>query len=167
MTTSEHCLSLPCIAKVGGNQRKPTTQQLSTSDDTTGLPNLREISRKHTVDALPHSNVQFSSAGFIAQTLSTDSSCKAPDLSMGMAANVCFVEVGFAYKVRLVQDACAGGVIEYYYDKDCTKLAGTSKLDETLPPPCSSSPFLPGAYLTFVCTNKSKPPVGVDSVVSA
>jgi hypothetical protein len=129
-----------------------------------GLPSSDMLWTKYTDE--PHPSVQYSSSGFVAQTLSTDNSCKAPELSLGMAANTCFVEVGFAYKIRLAQDSCVGGVIEYYFDKACTKLAGTSKLEEVLPPPCSSSPLLPGVYLTFVCTTKKDPPVGVDSVIS-
>lgn len=55
-------------------------------------------------------------------------------------------------------------MIEYYLDKACTDLAGTSPLEDLLGPPCA--PLGPGLYLTYVCTINDKPPVGADSIVT-
>lgn len=66
---------------------------------------MQSVSNSGELDAIPtsHATTTYSSKGFIAQAFSSDSTCSTSDLSTGLAVNVCFVEEGFAYKVRLVR----------------------------------------------------------------
>jgi hypothetical protein len=66
----------------------------------------------------------------------------------------------------LKTDSCAGGYIEYYYDKKCTDYAGSSDLSDSKSLiPCAE--FLPGSgiFMGTVCTTSSQPKVYSQSVV--
>jgi hypothetical protein len=55
------------------------------------------------------------------------------------------------------------GVVEYFFDKECTDYAGSSDLTESPSMnPCSGSG---GFYMGTVCTTSSQPKVYAESVV--
>jgi hypothetical protein len=55
-----------------------------------------------------------------------------------------------------------GGVIEYYFDKQCKSYAGSSSLTDTYSTPCAD---LGGLYAGTVCTTSNQPKVYAESVV--
>jgi hypothetical protein len=57
------------------------------------------------------------------------------------------------------------GVVEYFYDKKCTKSAGTSSLTES-GEMGGCFPFFPGVFVGSVCTTSSQPKVYMESVVT-
>lgn len=69
---------------------------------------------------------------------------------------VCRLYVNFIWIVILVQltDSCVGAVVEYYFDKKCTQLAGTSD-PTTAFPQCAEIGL--GLHSGTVCSSGSQP----------
>jgi hypothetical protein len=130
----------------------------------------------------------FTSSGFIALSLFQDAACSKPAGTGGFPVNTCFMADGFTYIVRLKAgmlvillvdssplfpkygvmsqlyfacvDTCAGGVIEYYTDPKCKKIAGTSELSGL---PCSDMGH--GEFASAECTSSAQPKVFAASIV--
>lgn len=126
---------------------------------------------KDPVNHLRKGTLSYSATGFIYGNVAFDYKCHDPVFSVGFPVNLCAANDGFYFKFQVAdgEDSCAGAIIEYYGDTECTDLLGTSPVsDGHFACARVENPFIGERrnFVEFSCTNYATPKLSFDSAVT-